>query len=56
MKPHTTDPTTNGTAARPEGPAAASLEPLLVGPDQKWLTTQQFMDKLAQNLDRAFAA
>ena len=29
---------------------------LLVGPDQKWLTTEQFMDKLAENLGRALAA
>jgi isocitrate dehydrogenase len=29
---------------------------LLVGPQQKWLTTEQFMDKLAENLGRALAA
>ena len=29
---------------------------LLVGPRQKWLTTQQFMDKLAENLGIALAA
>jgi isocitrate dehydrogenase len=29
---------------------------LLVGPQQKWLTTEQFMDKLAKNLGRALAA
>jgi len=28
---------------------------LLVGPQQTWLTTEQFMDKLAENLDRALA-
>src|SRR5918912_108864 len=26
---------------------------LLVGPDQKWLTTQGFLDKIAENLDQA---
>ena len=29
---------------------------LLVGPQQKWLTTQQFMDRLAENLGAALAA
>jgi isocitrate dehydrogenase len=29
---------------------------LLVGTDQKWLTTEQFMDKLAENFGRALAA
>ncbi len=29
---------------------------LLVGPQQKWLTTEQFMDKLAENLGRALAS
>jgi len=29
---------------------------LLVGPEQKWLTTQQFLDKVAQNLAQAMAA
>jgi isocitrate dehydrogenase len=29
---------------------------LLVGPQQRWLTTEQFMDKLAENLDAALAA
>jgi isocitrate dehydrogenase len=29
---------------------------LLVGPEQQWLTTQAFMDKLAQNLQRALGA
>ena len=28
---------------------------LLIGPDQKWLTTQQFLDALARNLKRAMA-
>ncbi len=28
---------------------------LLVGPDQKWLTTQGFLDKIDQNLDAALA-
>ena len=28
---------------------------LLVGPDQKWLTTQQFLDKLDENLKKALA-
>ena len=26
---------------------------ILVGPDQKWLTTTQFLDKVAENLERA---
>ena len=29
---------------------------LLVGPEQKWLTTEQFMDKLDENLKKALAA
>ncbi len=29
---------------------------LLVGPQQPWLTTEQFLDKLAENLERAVAA
>jgi isocitrate dehydrogenase len=29
---------------------------LLVGPDQKWLTTTQFLDKIDQNLKAAMAA
>ena len=29
---------------------------LLIGPDQKWLTTEGFLDKLQSNLDRALAA
>ena len=29
---------------------------LLVGPDQEWLTTQGFLEKVDQNLDRALAA
>jgi isocitrate dehydrogenase len=29
---------------------------LLVGPEQPWLTTQGFLDKLAQNLERAMDA
>jgi isocitrate dehydrogenase len=29
---------------------------LLVGPEQKWLTTEQFMDKLDENLQRTLAA
>lgn len=29
---------------------------LLVGPDQKWLTTEGFLDALARNLERAMAA
>ncbi len=28
---------------------------LLVGPDQGWLTTQQFLDKLDENLKQAMA-
>src|SRR3546814_4242859 len=28
---------------------------LLVGPDQKWLTTTQFLDKLDENLKKALA-
>ena len=28
---------------------------LLVGPDQKWLTTQGFLDKVDENLDKALA-
>ena len=28
---------------------------LLIGPDQKWLTTEGFIDKVAENLDRALA-
>ncbi|MDQ4059631.1 MAG: NADP-dependent isocitrate dehydrogenase [Pseudomonadota bacterium] len=28
---------------------------LLIGPDQKWLTTQGFLDKIAENLERAMA-
>ena len=28
---------------------------LLIGPDQKWLTTNQFLDKLDQNLKAALA-
>ena len=29
---------------------------LLVGPEQQWLTTQGFIDKVAANLERAMAA
>jgi isocitrate dehydrogenase len=29
---------------------------LLVGPDQKWLTTEGFLDKVDENLQRAMAA
>jgi isocitrate dehydrogenase len=29
---------------------------LLVGADQAWLTTEGFLDKVAENLDRALAA
>jgi isocitrate dehydrogenase len=29
---------------------------LLIGPDQKWLTTEGFIDKVAANLDRALSA
>ena len=29
---------------------------LLVGPDQKWLTTESFLDKIDDNLKRAMAA
>ncbi|MCL6607699.1 MAG: NADP-dependent isocitrate dehydrogenase [Geminicoccaceae bacterium] len=29
---------------------------ILIGPDQPWLTTTRFMDKVAENLDRALAA
>jgi len=29
---------------------------LLVGPEQKWLTTQQFLDKVAQNLEQTMAS
>ncbi|HXZ67974.1 MAG TPA: NADP-dependent isocitrate dehydrogenase, partial [Alphaproteobacteria bacterium] len=29
---------------------------LLIGPEQKWLTTEGFLDKLQSNLDRALAA
>ena len=28
---------------------------LLVGPDQKWLTTMGFLEKVADNLDKALA-
>ena len=28
----------------------------LVGPDQKWLTTEGFLDKVDENLQRAMAA
>jgi isocitrate dehydrogenase len=28
---------------------------LLIGPEQKWLTTEGFLDKLASNLERALA-
>ena len=29
---------------------------LLVGPEQKWLTTTGFLDKVAENLTKAMAA
>jgi isocitrate dehydrogenase len=29
---------------------------LLVGPDQKWLSTTGFLDKIAENLNKAMAA
>ncbi len=29
---------------------------LLVGPDQHWLTTEGFLDKVAANLDKALGA
>jgi isocitrate dehydrogenase len=29
---------------------------LLVGPDQKWLTTEGFLDKISENLTIAMAA
>jgi isocitrate dehydrogenase len=29
---------------------------LLVGPSQAWLTTEQFLDAIARNLQRALAA
>ncbi|HLS19083.1 MAG TPA: NADP-dependent isocitrate dehydrogenase, partial [Paracoccaceae bacterium] len=29
---------------------------LLVGPDQKWLTTMGFLEKVRTNLDRALGA
>ena len=29
---------------------------LLIGPEQKWLTTNQFLDKLDQNLKAALSA
>jgi isocitrate dehydrogenase len=29
---------------------------LLVGPQQTWMTTEQFLDQIARNLERAMAA
>jgi isocitrate dehydrogenase len=29
--------------------------PLLVGPDQKWLTTEGFLDKIDENLGKSLA-